>query len=76
MGTYPIEKQIMKQVEYFRKGKTIRSVASGGGSDEIFSSINAAKKASRKLQQKNGGLGCGVLSVVEKFPATESATAA
>lgn len=29
-----------------------------------FTSINAAKRESRKLQIANGGLGCGVLEVI------------
>ena len=61
----------MKKADFFRKGNVIRFVAFGGGSDENFSSINAAKKASRQMQQKNGGLGCGVLRVVDRFPVAQ-----
>jgi hypothetical protein len=61
----------MKKAEFFRKGNVIRFVAFGGGSDEIFSSVNAAKRASRKIQHENGGLGCGVRRVVDRFPVAQ-----
>jgi hypothetical protein len=44
-----------------RKGKTITVIETGEST--VFKSINAAKKESRKLQQQNGGLGCGSLVV-------------
>lgn len=53
----------IKTPEYFRKKKVIR----GPDGDKVFPSINQAKKASRLIQQSNGGMGCGILKVVEKF---------
>lgn len=42
-----------------RKGNTITVIETGNSTE--YKSINAAKKESRKLQQQNGGLGCGSL---------------
>ena len=73
MGIYPVnEEQTMKKTEFLRKGNVIRTMGSPEP-DKKFDSINAAKKASRQLQQKNGGLGCGVLSVVDLFPLARGA---
>ena len=60
----------MKKAEFFRKGNVIRAMGSPEP-DKKFDSINAAKKASRQMQQKNGGLGCGVLRVVDRFPVAQ-----
>lgn len=54
----------MKETRFFRKQNVIR----GPDGDRVFSSISNAKKESRTVQQANGGQGCGVLRVVEKFP--------
>lgn len=49
----------MKQVKYYRKGRTIRT-ASG---DTHYASINEAKRVSAQLQRADG-LGCGTLKVI------------
>lgn len=54
----------MKEPKFYRKGKVIRTPEG----DETFPSMNTAKRRSRELQLANGGLGCGVLRVVEKLP--------
>ena len=54
----------MKEAQFFRKQNVIR----GLGVDKVFSSVNKAKKESRAIQDANGGMGCGVLRVVEKLP--------
>lgn len=54
----------MKEPKFFRKDKVIRTPEG----DEAFPSVNTAKRRSRELQLANGGLGCGVLRVVEKLP--------
>ena len=57
----------MKTV-YYRKRNIIRSP----DGDEKFDYVNEAKRKSRELQQANGGIGCGVLRVVTKFPKLEN----
>lgn len=57
----------MQATKFLRKRNIIRE----GEVDKVFPSISAAKRESRVLQQSNGGLGCGVLRVVTKFPALE-----
>lgn len=57
----------MKAAIYFRKKNVIR----GPEGDKVFASITKAKKASRDIQVANGGLGCGVLRVVEHLPQSE-----
>ncbi len=52
----------MKKTIYVRKGKTITHVESK--LPESFSSINAAKRASRELQlERDGALGRGSVAV-------------
>jgi hypothetical protein len=70
----------MQKVKFLRKGHVIRTLkADGTFSDEHFkgrrhpkgpdfSSVSAAKRASRKLQEAHGGVGCGVLRVVKDWP--------
>ena len=60
----------MKKAEFFRNGHIIRIMGSPEP-DKKFDSVNAAKRASRKTQHKNGGLGCGVLRVVDRFPVAQ-----
>ena len=59
----------MKATTHYRKGSVIR----GPKGDEVFKSVNKAKAASRIIQHKNGGLGCGSLAVVDKLPELEAA---
>ena len=54
----------MKEAIFFRKQNVIR----GPEGDKVFQSVNKAKKESRTIQNTNGGMGCGVLRVVEKLP--------
>lgn len=54
----------MKEAKWFRKSNIIR----GPEGDKVYQSINKAKKESRVIQAANGGLGCGVLRIVEKLP--------
>lgn len=53
---------------YERKGHVIKNLKTGESkayfTPKGLNSINLAKKASRELQQSNGGLGCGSLRVV------------
>ena len=65
------------KLKYLRKKHIIRTLSSEhSGMDEdkhYFGpdgtpSISAAKRASRELQNANGGLGRGSLKVVEEFP--------
>lgn len=51
-------------MKYTRKGKII----TGPNGNKIFASINAAKRESARIQQANGGLGRGSLSVVPHKP--------
>lgn len=65
-------------LKYLRKDHIIRTLETKEGDeiiparDEHFRSINQAKKASRKLQLENGGLGMGSLKLVDKLPALET----
>lgn len=54
----------MKDAVSFRKQNVIR----GPEGDKVFPSVNKAKKESRAIQAANGGMGCGVLRVVEQLP--------
>ena len=54
----------MEEAQFFRKQNVIR----GPYGDKVFPSVNKAKKESRTIQAANGGMGCGVLRVVEKLP--------
>lgn len=67
------KKHIIRTLERDAEGNII------GGTDEHFMgknplwgvqmpSISAAKRASRKLQEANGGMGRGSLRVVEEWP--------
>ena len=62
------------KTKYYRKAHIIRTINEDGSfADEPCMtngapSINAAKRRSRELQNKAGGLGNGSLRVVEKFP--------
>lgn len=57
------------KAKFFRKRHIIRTINDDGSfQDETCRSINAAKRRSRELQSKNGGLGAGSLKVVEKLP--------
>ena len=70
----------MRKVKFLRKGHVIRTLNDDGTFiDEHYTGMNrplnisgpsksAAKRASRKLQEANGGMGCGVLKVVEDWP--------
>ena len=54
------------KTKYMRKGQSITTILADDEGNDIstnndYGSINKAKKASRKLQQSEGGLGCGVL---------------
>lgn len=54
----------MKKTMFFRCGKVVRTL----NGDVHFPSLNKAKKESRALQQQHGGLGSGVLRVVDRLP--------
>lgn len=54
----------MKEARFFRKRNVIR----GPDGDKVFPSVSKAKKESRSIQDANGGMGCGVLRVVQKLP--------
>lgn len=54
----------MKETKFFRRRNVIRTP----DGDKVFGSVNKAKQESRTIQEAAGGLGCGVLRVVEKFP--------
>ena len=54
----------MKDTEYLRKGRSIKTLNTG--SIETHDSIALAKKASRALQ--GSSLGSGLVRVVDKFP--------
>jgi hypothetical protein len=56
----------MKTITHYRKENVIRNASTG--KDEVFKSINKAKKASRKLQQSSA-----IMSVVASFPQNSSA---
>lgn len=58
----------MKTPLFFRKRNVIR----GPQGDKVYPSISKAKQESRSIQVTNGGLGCGVLRVVERLPDIES----
>jgi hypothetical protein len=70
----------MQQVKFLRKKHVIGTLQEDGTfSDEHFTgrkhpkgpdfpSISAAKRASKKLQESNGGMGRGSLKVVEEWP--------
>jgi len=46
--------------KFVRNGKTIRDLSDG--TEKVFTSINAAKKESRKIQMRESGrLGSGIL---------------
>jgi hypothetical protein len=47
---------------FTRKGRTLRDLESG--TENTFDSINQAKRESRRLQRRNGGLGRGSLRVI------------
>ena len=51
------------QFTYERRGKTITDIETGTAKTYKF--FNEAKRASRAIQQSNGGLGCGALKVVQ-----------
>lgn len=50
------------QQTHERKGAKIKNLVDN--TSETFPSIAKAKRASRAIQQANGGLGCGSLAVV------------
>ncbi len=53
------------KVKYIRKGKNIRDLETDENTQ--YSSLNLAKKASRKIQlDENGAIGRGVLEVIKK----------
>lgn len=64
----------MSTLKYYRKGATIRTIKTGADEtyfdprDQSQPSINAAKRASRKLQSEHGP---GSLQVVQKLPQVE-----
>jgi len=49
----------VNKTKYERKCKVIKNIHDG--TNKSFDYINEAKRESRKLQQAEGGLGCGVL---------------
>jgi hypothetical protein len=65
----------MATLKFLRCKHVIRTLSEDGNhTDEHFNckrtskpSISAAKRASRKLQMENGGLGMGSLQIVEKL---------
>ena len=57
-----------RQAKYFRKGTVIR----GPEGDQNFQSIALAKKESHRIQKAEGGLGSGVMRVVDTLPPMES----
>lgn len=59
-----LRRRTMREAKFFRKKNVIR----GAEGDKVFPSVNKAKKESRSIQAANGGMGCGVLRVVEKLP--------
>ena len=62
------------KTKYLRKAHIIRTLNDDGTfADEDCTSINKAKKRSRELQAKSGGMGNGSLRVVEAFPKVEKA---
>lgn len=58
----------MKTPLFFRKRNVIR----GPQGDKVYPSISKAKQESRSIQANNGGLGCGVLRIVERLPDIEA----
>lgn len=56
-----------KEVMYYRCGSKIMNP---DGSVKLYDSITKAKRASREIQQKAGGLGLGSLRVVAALPKT------
>lgn len=56
------------KTKYIRKDKTILNLENG--KREVFSSVNKAKKEVRSIHiRERQPLGCGIVSVVDKFPA-------
>jgi len=59
----------MKEAKYARKGHVITVIETGERVEvphakDMPASVNSAKKVSRKLQEAEGGLGCGILTVI------------
>lgn len=50
------------KTKYIRSGKNITDVSGDEPSNKQYRSINEAKRASRKLQNANGGLGMGFVT--------------
>ncbi len=60
----------MKEAKYFRMGRVIRTP----DGDEVFPSINKAKKRSHAIQmQADKAIGRGTLRVVDKLPTAQEA---